>query len=123
MPFGASLVIFTPLRRIGTGKCGLDIEVSHMRKSFVIAWLDARFSMIAWSRGSQLKARWQFYSSTHPPAEPTSAISCSAFAPYPLPSETGIIFRFRSSAYFFIAWNGSSPGDRMKISGLLFVVC
>lgn len=94
-PLGGSLVILIPCYRRFIGKSSLDIEVSQILNS---DWNDlslisclwffiATSSIISSNLGSQLTAKWQFWSIIHWPAAIDSLIAVSAASPCPLPKD------------------------------------
>ena len=63
-PVGGSIVIFTDVYKIDTGKFGLGIEVNQILKSWLLD--SVSYSTIASSAGIHVIDKWQL-ASKHPP--------------------------------------------------------
>merc|ERR1719161_1924594 len=80
-------------------------------------------STIASSEDIQLAARWQFANKTQPPRLQPLSMALWAFGPCPCPRDMDskrfdIEFLSANASTSEI---GSEPGERMKISGVMFV--
>ena len=117
---GGSLVILTPFCRMSTGKAGEGYEVSHSRK-----FLCTTFGSISSTSFSSViiheTNRWQFCRQTQLPLDWPPASIFSAGGPCPCPSEMASTCRPLASADLSSVSIGSTPGERMKTSGLVLV--
>mmetsp|Transcript_120667 Transcript_120667/g.385246 ORF Transcript_120667/g.385246 Transcript_120667/m.385246 type:complete len:241 (+) Transcript_120667:1647-2369(+) len=120
-PEGGSFVILTPFCRTCTGKVFAGMEVNHNLKLF-----DMFSGLSCSTRASKLdiqdSMRWQLDSSTQPPVPWAFSIIFVAFGPWPWPREIDSkrFSRPSFSANLMTSATGSVPGERMKISGVVF---
>ena len=120
MPLGGSFVILTPFCSTKPGKALLGLLVSQSRKCASTRSGESSSQMRS-RVGIQLTQRWQFSRHTHFPECCASWMACSAFSPWPWPSDMLVSLSLKptSSASLSSSSIGAAPGVSTKTSGVV----
>lgn len=80
-PWGGYKVILTPFCKTEIGKVGVGMEVSHSRKSELVASPNSSTNFS--KEGIHEAAKWQFCNKTQVPFNYAPFTNCSALIPWP----------------------------------------